>query len=165
MRPMHGHHGIRQVAAADRVRHDVAMVAPTPAPVFQPWPLRLRPGDDLRRALEAAVAAQGCTAAFVAAGIGSLRPASIRLAGAQTSLQLDDDLELLTLAGSIAANGSHLHLSVSDANGRVIGGHAGYGCIVRTTAEVMLGLLPSWDFRREPDAATGWAELTLRPRT
>lgn len=127
-------------------------------------PLRLQPGDDLRRALEAAVAAQGATAAFVLSGIGSLRPAIIRLAGAEDTLQLDADLELLSLAGSIAANGSHLHLSVSDVQGRVIGGHAGYGCIVRTTAEVLLALLPVWHFSREADAATGYAELQIRAR-
>ena len=128
------------------------------------WPLRLQPGDDLRRALETAVAAQGATAAFVVAGIGSLRPAVIRLAGAEEMLCIDADVELLSLAGSIAANGSHLHLSVSDAAGRVSGGHAGYGCIVRTTAELLLAVLPGWHFSREQDAATGYAELQVRPR-
>ena len=127
-------------------------------------PLRLLPGDDLRRALEAAVAAQGTGAAFVVSGIGSLRPAVIRLAGAAEMLCIDADVELLSLAGSIAANGSHLHLSVSDAAGRVTGGHAAYGCIVRTTAELLLALLPDWQFSREPDAATGYAELQIRPR-
>ena len=131
---------------------------------LQARPLRLRPGDDLRRTLEAAVAAHGLKAAFVLAGIGSLRPARIRLAGAELPIDLDGELELLSLSGTISAPGSHLHLSVSDAAGRVIGGHAAYGCIVRTTAEVMLALLPGWDFVREPDAATGWAELVVRRR-
>ncbi|RYZ09278.1 MAG: DNA-binding protein [Comamonadaceae bacterium] len=127
-------------------------------------PLRLAPGQDLRRALEDAVRAQGASAAFVLSGIGSLGPAVIRFAGVDEATTIEGDTELLTLAGSIAANGSHLHLSVSDAAGRVTGGHAGYGCIVRTTAEVLLALLPGWQFAREPDAATGWAELAIRPR-
>jgi len=127
-------------------------------------PLRLQPGDDLRRALEAAVAAQGVEAAFVVSGIGSLRPALVRLAGAAEPVRIDGDLELLSLSGSIAANGSHLHLSVADAHGRVSGGHAAFGCIVRTTAEVLLALLPGWRFSREPDAATGYAELQLTRR-
>ena len=33
------------------------------------------------------------------------------------------------------------------------------GCIVRTTAEVVIALLPGWEFRRELDAATGYKEL------
>lgn len=125
-------------------------------------PVRLRPGEDLRRALEAIVAAQGMAGAFVLSGIGSLRPAEIRLAGAQELMRIDADTELLTLSGSVAANGSHLHMSVADRQGRVLGGHAGYGCIVRTTAELLLVLLPEWRFSREFDPGTGWAELVIR---
>ena len=126
-----------------------------------PFPVRLRPGEDLRRSLEDHVAKQGATAAFVLAGIGSLRPARLRPAGAESTLDIDEDVELLTLSGTIAAGGSHLHASVSDARGRVVGGHVVYGCIVRTTAEVLLALLPGWHFTREPDAATGWSELVI----
>ena len=127
-------------------------------------PLRLHPGDDLRRALESAVAAQGCSAAFVLAGIGSLNPTQLRLAGAAEAQAIDGDVEVLTMSGSVGGDGSHLHLSVSDAQGRVLGGHAAYGCTVRTTAEVLLALLPDWQFGREADARTGYAELRIRPR-
>lgn len=138
--------------------------AADPTHAGQPCPERLRPGDDLRLALEAVVRARGASAAFVLAGIGSLRGARLRLAGAEQPILVAGDLELLTLSGSIAANGSHLHMSFADAGGRVLGGHVAPGCIVRTTAEVLLQLLPGWDFQREPDAATGWAELVIRPR-
>jgi predicted DNA-binding protein with PD1-like motif len=131
---------------------------------LRPWPVRLLPGDDLRRALEAAVRAQGCTAAFVVAGIGSLKPTVLRLAGAEAHLALAGEVELLTVSGTVAAEGSHLHLSVADDRGRVHAGHAVYGCTVRTTAEILLALLPGWHFSREADAATGWAELQIRPR-
>jgi predicted DNA-binding protein with PD1-like motif len=126
------------------------------------WALRLAPGDDLRRALEAAVSARGLSAAFVLAGIGSLSCVQLRLAGAQDTLSLQGDLEILTLCGSIAVNGSHLHASVADSRGQVLGGHLGYGCEVRTTAEVLLVGLPDVQFRREPDVATRYAELTIR---
>jgi len=130
---------------------------------MQTMPLRIPPGKDLRRALEDATAAHGCAAAFVASGIGSLRGARLRLAAATCAHALDEDLEILTLAGTISGNGSHLHISVADAQGRVSGGHVSYGCIVRTTAEVLLLLLPEWSFSREPDSATGFAELVVRP--
>jgi uncharacterized protein len=125
-------------------------------------PLRLMPGDDLRRALEAAVAAQGSGAAFVLSGIGSLAVTQLRMAGAERAIELPGDVEILTLSGSVAANGSHLHMSVADASGRVLGGHAAYGCVVRTTAEVLLALLPEWRFAREADASTGFEELAIR---
>jgi hypothetical protein len=37
-------------------------------------------------------------------------------------------------------------------------------CIVRTTLEVLAGLLPDWSFARELDAAAGYAELAVRKR-
>lgn len=135
-----------------------------PSSALATLPLRLSPGDDLRRVLEQATAAQGWRAAFVIAGIGSLRPAAVRLAGAEQALVIDRDLELLTLTGSLAPAGAHLHLSVADDTGRVLGGHVVYGCLVRTTAEVLVALLPEWDFAREPDARTGFSELVVRSR-
>jgi predicted DNA-binding protein with PD1-like motif len=132
---------------------------------MRPLPLRLSPGDDLREALRAAVAAQGCEAAFVVSGIGSLREARIRCAGQEQPRHVVGDLEILTLAGSVGLDGVHLHASLSDADGAVFGGHVAPGCIVRTTAEVLLALLDDVTFTREPDTATGYAELAIQPRT
>jgi uncharacterized protein len=129
---------------------------------MQTLPLRLSPGDDLRRALEAAVAARGCKAAFVLAGIGSLSPSRVRLAGAQSLREESGDAEILTLSGTLAPGASHMHATLSTASGEVFGGHVAYGCIVRTTAEVLLALLPEWEFARERDAATGYDELVIR---
>jgi len=36
-------------------------------------------------------------------------------------------------------------------------------CTVRTTAEVMLALLPGWAFHRAHDARTGFMELVAQP--
>jgi predicted DNA-binding protein with PD1-like motif len=126
-----------------------------------PIPLRLPPGADLRAALEAALRQQAAPAAFVLCGIGSLSQAQIRLAGAEQPVAVDGDLEILTLSGTLADNGAHLHISVADAHGRVIGGHVAPGCTVRTTAEVLLAALPGWRFSRQPDPATGYAELSF----
>ena len=56
----------------------------------------------------------------------------------------------------------HLHAAVADADGRVTGGHVAAGCVVRTTAEVLVVLLPAWHFERAPDATTGYDELVVR---
>jgi predicted DNA-binding protein with PD1-like motif len=53
---------------------------------------------------------------------------------------------------------------LADAQGRVFGGHVGTGCIIRTTAEVLLALLPDHRFTREFDADSGYAELVVRPQ-
>ena len=126
-----------------------------------PLPLRLNPGDDLRAAVVAALAASGHGAGFVLQGIGSLSVAQLRYAGVPQPTALRGDLEILTLAGSVSPDGAHLHMSVSDAEGRVLGGHVGAGCIVRTTAELLLALLPGQRFSREHDPQTGYAELKI----
>ena len=126
-------------------------------------PLRLRPQQDLRGALQAILAEHQVSAAFVLQGIGSLSTANIRFAGMSEATQLQGDLEILTLAGSLSSDGVHLHMTVSDAQGRVIGGHVAPGCIVRTTAEILLALLPDHHFSRAPDAESGWDELVVRP--
>ncbi|MGJ7510018.1 PPC domain-containing DNA-binding protein [Variovorax sp. GT1P44] len=125
-------------------------------------PLRLNPGDDLRRALDAALASQACEAAFVVAGIGSLSTARLRYAGVDAPDLLVGNLEILTLSGTLTPQGSHLHMSVSDAEGQVHGGHVAPGCIVRTTAELLVAWLPEWRFSREFDTATGYPELAIR---
>jgi predicted DNA-binding protein with PD1-like motif len=132
---------------------------------MQPFPLRLLPGQDLRSALEAQLTEHGGSAAFVLQGIGSLSVAQLRLAGADQPTELRGDLEILTLAGTLAADGAHLHMSVSDAQGRVTGGHVAAGCVVRTTAEILLALLPDHAFSREPDDGSGFRELVVRPRS
>jgi len=132
------------------------------------FPIRLTPGQDVRAALEAVVQSQNCRAAFVVSGIGSLSTAGIRLAGAEQPTRLTGSMEILTLSGTVAAGGdktaSHMHMAVSTATGQVLGGHAALGCIVLTTAEVLLALLPDWQFSREPDAHTGYDELVVRAR-
>jgi predicted DNA-binding protein with PD1-like motif len=125
-------------------------------------PLRITPGADLRAALGRAVAERGLDAAFVIAGIGSLSMTRLRVAGALEPDVIAGDVEILTLSGTIGPAGSHLHASVADATGRVWGGHVAHGCIVRTTAEVLLALLPDWTFARQHDPATGFAELVVR---
>jgi predicted DNA-binding protein with PD1-like motif len=136
------------------------------------FPIRLTPGQDLREALEAAVREQGCQAAFVLSGIGSLVDARIRFAGAKEPFLVRGDSEILSLSGTVGVGAagnavqghSHLHMAVAAAAGEVFGGHVAPGCRVRTTAEVLLALLPEWAFTREPDAATGYPELVVKPR-
>ncbi|MBY4803230.1 PPC domain-containing DNA-binding protein [Burkholderia cepacia] len=129
---------------------------------MQAHPLRLSPGDDLRRSIEEALRPHGAHAAFVIQGIGSLSVAQLRFAGVDQPTELRGDLEILTLAGSVSPDGAHLHMAVSDASGRVSGGHVASGCVVRTTAEILLALLPKHRFSREPDAGTGFNELVIR---
>ncbi len=127
-------------------------------------PIRLSPGADLRHALEAAIRGQAVDSAFVLSGIGSLVDGRIRFANESAETLIEGPLELLSIAGSLTGSGAHLHVTVSDRNGAVTGGHLSYGNVVRTTAEVLLVLLPEWALSREPDGQTGYPELVVRAR-
>lgn len=129
--------------------------------------LRLSPGEDLRGALEAAFATlskdKGIAAACIVSAVGSLSRAVLRYAAEPAGSETVAPLELLMLSGTLSPDGAHLHASVADAQGAVVGGHLMRGCTVRTTAEVVIALLPGWEFRRELDQATGFQELVARP--
>ena len=124
-------------------------------------PLRLQPGDDLRRELEAWMGEQEEQAGCLISGIGSLSVVQLRLAGARDTTGIHGDLEILSLCGTLSSDGAHLHIAVAGSNGAVIGGHLCCGSLVRTTAELVIGLLPEWRFRRELDPTTGYAELWI----
>ncbi|MEP6792551.1 MAG: PPC domain-containing DNA-binding protein [Ramlibacter sp.] len=128
--------------------------------------LRLVPGDDLRASLEKSFAAlsvqHGIAAACIVSAVGSLSRAVLRYADKPGGSEIAGPLELLMLSGTLSADGAHLHGSVSDENGEVKGGHLMAGCTVRTTAEIVIALLPGWEFRRQLDTATGYSELVPR---
>lgn len=120
--------------------------------------LRLVPGDDVRKVLEGLGVRAGC----VVSAVGSLTRAVLRYAGREEGTVLEGPLELLTLGGTLSADGVHLHASVSDANGQVRGGHVQHGCIVRTTLELVIAPLEGWALTRTPDPATGYRELVAK---
>lgn len=130
--------------------------------------LRLSPGDDLRASLESAFAGlakeHGIEAACIVSAVGSLSRAVLRYAAKPGGSDINAPLELLMLSGTLSADGAHVHASVANDQGEMKGGHLMPGCIVRTTVEVVIALLPGWEFRRELDAATGFNELTAHPR-
>ena len=127
-------------------------------------PLRLPPGADLRRALEAWMGEQQEQAGCLISAVGSLSVAQLRLAGATQATAIHGDLEILSLSGTLSPDGIHLHIAIADSRGTVLGGHLCAGSLVRTTAELVIGLLPEWRFSRQLDPATGFAELRISPQ-
>ena len=69
---------------------------------------------------------------------------------------------LLSGIGSLSV--VQLHIAVADSRGVMIGGHLCAGSLVRTTAELVIGLLPEWQFSRDLDPANGYAELQISPQ-
>jgi len=69
----------------------------------------------------------------------------------------------LSLVGTLS-DGGHLHISLGDKNGDVIGGHVIGDLVVYTTAEIMIGDCTSALFTRKCDPATGYNELEISKR-
>jgi predicted DNA-binding protein with PD1-like motif len=65
------------------------------------------------------------------------------------------------LVGTLCESGLHLHISLSDSNGNMLGGHVLPGCKIYTTAEIVILELCDLLFTREMDAETGFKELIV----
>jgi uncharacterized protein len=125
---------------------------------------RLRPGQDLRRELLAFVRREDVRAGAVVTCVGSLTTVSLRLANRTETTTRTGHFEITSLVGTLDAAGGHLHLGVADGQGDSFGGHLVDGCVVYTTAEVVVADLTGLEFRREIDPTYGYKELVVLPR-
>ena len=125
---------------------------------------RIHEGEDLRLAIADLVAREQLSACVVVSAVGSLTKARIRMAGAQNTNDAIRDyegpFEIVSLIG-VPNDTMHLHIAISDKEGRVIGGHMKEGCIVHTTVELVLANDDSLAFTREVDPKTGFDELVI----
>jgi uncharacterized protein len=126
--------------------------------------LRLQPGQDLKQSLRALAQDQALQAGFVLSAIGSFQQVNLRFADQSTGQVRVGKFELLSLNGTLSVHGIHLHAAIADSQGTTIGGHLNDGCIIYTTAEIILGELSDLTFTRSPDPQTGFLELEIGDR-
>ncbi|HEY9804893.1 MAG TPA: PPC domain-containing DNA-binding protein [Leptolyngbyaceae cyanobacterium] len=185
--------------------------------------IRLKPNDDLKQNLKNFAIEKNIQAGFILSGIGSLKQATIRFANQDMSTVLRDKFEILSLNGTIANQGLHLHIAIANQQGQTIGGqqeekgqgagskgenrdgactpprssalegrglypcsaplHAGRkgllpllpapfppassghldnGCVIYTTAEIVIGATEEFRFQRTVDEQTGYQELEIQ---
>lgn len=126
--------------------------------------LRLRPEEDVIPALRKFIALNNLKAAFIAGCVGSLTKVNLRFAGREETKQFVGKYEIVSLIGTLDAEGEHLHLAISDDNGHMKGGHMMPGCTVRTTLELIIGELDNLTFTREHCELSGYEELVASAR-
>jgi uncharacterized protein len=128
---------------------------------------RLTPGSDLKQELQRLTDQHALRAGCILSCVGSLSRARLRMPGAAGDAEafetLEEPMEIVSLAGTLGPDGLHVHISLSRRDGACIGGHLVAGCIVNTTAELIIGELTEVEFRRSPDPLTGYAELDIIP--
>lgn len=130
---------------------------------------RLKPGADLKESIEEFVHDKSIDAGFIISCVGGLKQATVRMAEAQPDHQdirtFTDDYEIVSLVGTVSKQGCHLHMSFSDKDGEVKGGHLKEGTIIDPTAEIVVGVDETVTFTREPDEQTGFNELVVKANT
>ena len=122
---------------------------------------RLRPGDDPLLGLRALQHHTGARAMAVVTCVGSLTRAEIRHANRPDATRYQGHFEITSLTGTIDPQAEHLHLTITDGDGRAFGGHLLPGSSVYTTAEIVVALLDDLAFTREPCALSGYDELVI----
>ena len=123
--------------------------------------IRLKPGDDLREKIENYILQNNINAGWVVTCAGSLTDYNIRFANQEKGSTGKGHFEIVSLTGTTSKNGSHLHIGISDSIGKTIGGHLLKGCIVYTTAEIIIQSASDLNFKREKDGSTPWDELQI----
>lgn len=125
---------------------------------------RLKPGNDIKKEIDAYVKANKIQAGWISCGVGSLTDYNIRFANQPEGSKGSGHFEIVSLIGTVSVNGSHIHMSISDSTGKTIGGHLLDRNLVYTTAEIVIQESDDLVFTRENDGSTPWEELQVRKK-
>ncbi|MEQ9552537.1 MAG: DNA-binding protein [Coleofasciculus sp. G3-WIS-01] len=131
---------------------------------MQIFALRLKPNNDLMTSLRHFVAQHQIEAGFMITAVGSLQQATLRFSGQNYAQAFKEHFEIVSLVGTLSIHGIHLHIALSDKKGKTIGGHLLEGCIIYTTAEIIIGVSDNLIFLRTIDETTGYKELEIKPK-
>src|SRR5436305_46970 len=114
--------------------------------------VRLTPGTDLEAALHRLTETHGLRAGCILTCVGSLSAARLRMPGAigepDAFRTWEEPMEIVSLTGTLCPDGLHVHVSLARRDGACVGGHLAGGCIINTTAELVIGELADVEFRR-----------------
>ncbi len=129
------------------------------------YTFRLKPGLDLFDSIEAFVFDKKIGAGCVLSSVGSLTHATLRLANREQCNEYEGHFEIVSMTGTAALSGSHIHISISDGDGVTIGGHLVSGCKIYTTAEIVLAVFEVVVYSRELlENDSGFEELVVREK-
>ncbi|MBU2897831.1 PPC domain-containing DNA-binding protein [Vibrio hepatarius] len=129
--------------------------------MIEPIVIRLTKGQDLKTQIQSLVTKHALQAGSIASCVGSLEQVSLRLAGATQSITLTQPFEIVSMMGTLTPTHQHIHLSVANETGKVIGGHLLDNTIIDTTAELIIHHYPDLRFSRQHDNTTGYSELVI----
>jgi len=129
------------------------------------YTFRLKPNDDLFDSIETFVKDENIEAGCVLSGVGSLAYVTLRFANRNYYSEFDGHFEIVSITGTISIYGSHLHISISDGDGKTIGGHLVSVCKIYTTAEIVIAVFDDVVYKRELyKNDSGYEELVVHKK-
>ena len=129
--------------------------------IIQNYTFRLKPGQDLFESIQTVAQDKQIGAGCVLSCVGSLTHATLRLANRDFHSEYDGPFEIVSITGTVSIHGSHLHISISDGDGKIIGGHLDFGCRIYTTAEIVIAIFKDVTYKREFAEGSGYDELVV----
>ena len=135
--------------------------ATTTLPTLNIYAFRLLPGQDIKIQIEEFARNNSINAGWICSTVGSLTTCNIRFANQPTASKECGYFEIVGLTGIVSDKGCHLHIIISDEQGAVKGGHLVEGCIIYTTAEIIIASTNKYSFDRMNDGSTRWKELYI----
>lgn len=123
---------------------------------------RLQPKADLKKSLVEFMKLNEIQSGAILSAVGSLAHMCVRIADGKTSEEHHENMELISLSGTLTSGHIHAHLSAINGKMEVFGGHLLEGCIVNTTLElVIVDLSENFQNQRVYDEQTGYDELVV----
>ena len=130
--------------------------------------IRLKPGCDVLAGIEDACRQYDLKNGVILSGLGGWQRASYfeptafpnGRVGYGTAVVKEGLFSLISVSGLICHEedgriSPHVHVTLSYGDGTTFGGHLGYGSIVLTTTELVIGRVERIDMARRMDATTG----------
>ena len=117
--------------------------------------VRVDPGEDVLKSVEAFLRAAGVTQAVVAGGYGTLAASHLhwvahnRIPTDNVFRRDDGGIEILSMNGLVVAGAPHIHVTLSTPEG-AYGGHLEEGCVAYVLCEVVLVELDGPALSRRP---------------
>lgn len=132
--------------------------------MISPFAVRLTKGADLKKEIKRLVTLHGIEAGTIASCVGCVSQLSLRLAGANDTLSITGPHEIVSVMGTLTPHHQHIHISLANKKGQVIGGHLLEGTIIDTTAELVVLSYDNLAFSRKDDPSTGYSELVIQDK-
>lgn len=134
---------------------------------MKPITFKLHPNQLLKEGMEQIILQENIKAGVLWSLVGSLDNAVLGMPVFQNGLQVIKEwkgpFEIVSGTGTISKEGCHIHVSLADREGHVIGGHLKEGCRVKYLAEIVIGVFEDLVYKRPFNEESGYSELEIEP--